>query len=551
MTIEYRSFTAAESVEATDEGHVFGLAIPYSRVTTIGNMDHGGFREQIAPGACAKSLREADIVALNNHNSWQPLGRTSAGNLALKSTTKGIEPDLQPIDTSYGADLIKNVKAGIVRGWSFGFEVIKDDWTTDGEPADEYTGTDRTIREMKLVEVSPVTFPAYDQTEISARSAILAEREARNGKSHGKRAKKSQRGSTGLADASTARAGNAPGDGSKPFGSVTYADPGYQKDGQKRYPLDSVAHAKSAWAYINVAANASAYNSEQLASIKTKIKAALTKFGVAVSDEKAAELADEWREKIEAKQAAKKAKRQNRDIDQTPDVPKCPNCGADMNCVKCAPIPKPGDPNVFGANHGVEGDVTTEYEADPRGETRDAKATYADIETCGECGATNQYGAYCSGCGEPMRSSSPKGDYCTSCGGKLDDNRNAHVCETRKDKNTSDLTDGTSKRVPQIVAALTQALKLFDAADVTSLPKDAQTAVALVSSAMTHASHIQKHEGLSPADAISDNDAGSSGSSGRSANPKPDESTSGNLPDDNALILARLHMISRDVELGL
>lgn len=490
--IEYRSFTA-EAVEATDEGHVFGLAIPYSRVTTIGNMDRGGFREQIAPGACNKSMRESDIVALNNHNSWQPLGRTSAGNLALKSTTKGIEPDLKPIDTSYGTDLIKNVKAGIVRGWSFGFEVIKDDWTTDGEPSDEYSGTDRTIREMKLIEVSPVTFPAYDQTEISARSGILAEREARNDKSHGKRAKKSQRGSTAVTEPATARAGNAPGDGSKPFGDVTYADPGYQSDGKKRYPLDTKAHAQAAWAYINVPANASAYNSEQLATMKTKIKAALTKFGVNVSEDHEAELADEWRTAIEAKRerkaAAKKAKRQARDINQTPDVPTCPNCGADMSCVACTPLPKPGDPNVFGANHGVAGEVAGQNSAEPSGETR------------------------------------------------ADD--------------TSDLTSGTSKRIPQIVAALDQALKLFAAADVSSLPKDAQTAVALVSSAMTHASHVQNHEELEPADAVSDNDKGSSGSSGRSANPKPDESTSEKLPDDNALILARLQMISRDVELGL
>lgn len=498
MSIEYRSFTA-EAVEATDEGHVFGLAIPYSRVTTIGNMDRGGFRENIAPGACNKSLREADIVALNNHNSWQPLGRTSAGNLALKSTTRGIEPDLQPIDTSYGSDLLKNVKAGIVRGWSFGFEVVKDDWTLDGQPADEYTGTDRTIREMKLIEVSPVTFPAYDQTEISARSGILAEREARTDQSRSNSDKTRQRGSADSAEPpeNEGRAGSAPGDGSKPYGDVTYADPGYQKDGKKRYPLDTKAHAKSAWSYINVADNASAYNSEQLASIKAKIKTALKKFGVDVSDDeaKAAELATEWREKIEAKREAKKQRKE------------------------------------------------AKAEAD---EDRAAKATYSDLDTCGDCGATGQYGSFCSNCGEPMQPSKQAGKFCSSCGSPLDDGkRDSHVCtESRaKDKKTSDLTAGTQKRVPQVVADLTQALSLFEAADVTSLPKDAQTAVALVSSAMTHASHIQDHEGLTPADAI-DNDA-------RAADPKPDESTSGNLPDDNALILARLHMISRDVELGL
>lgn len=463
MTIEYRSFTA-ESVEATDEGHVFGLAIPYSRVTTIGSMDHGGFREQIAPGAVNKSLREADIVALNNHNSWQPLGRTSAGNLSLKSTTRGVEPDLKPIDTSYGADLLKNVKAGIVRGWSFGFEVIKDDWTKDGQPSDEYSGTDRTIREMRLIEVSPVTFPAYDQTEISARSGLIAEREARQ------------------ADTTIARAADAPGDGSKPYGNVTYADPGYQKDGQKRYPLDSKKHAMAAWAYVNVAANASLYNSEQLASIKAKIKTALNKYGVNISEDNEAELAKEWRTKAKAKKAAKRAKKEARAVNQKPAVPTCPNCGADMSCVTCTPIPKPGDPNVFGANHGVDGTAIDESSAEPHGETR--------------------------------------GD------GKSDG-----------------LSDGTAMRVPQIVAALSQALKLFDAAGVSSLPKDVQTAVALVSSAMTHASHIQDHEGLEPADSASDG--------GRSAQPKPDESTSAQLPDDNALILARLHMISRDVELGL
>lgn len=275
MTIEYRSFTA-ESVEATDEGHIFGLAIPYNRVTTIGSMEHGGFRESIAPGACNKSLREADIVALNNHNSWQPLGRTSAGNLTLKSATRGIEPDLVPIDTSYGQDLVKNVKAGITRGWSFGFEVIKDEWTADGEPSDEWSGTDRTIREMKLVEVSPVTFPAYEMTTIGTRSAVLEAREA-------------------VFDIDC-RGGDAPGDGSKPYGNVTYADPGYQ-DGKKRYPLDSKKHAQAAWAYINVAANASAYTAEQLASVKGRIKAALKKFGVDVSDDDKKAESDDGTEK--------------------------------------------------------------------------------------------------------------------------------------------------------------------------------------------------------------------------------------------------------------
>jgi HK97 family phage prohead protease len=69
----------------------------------------------------------------------------------------------------------------------------------------------------------------------------------------------------------------------EPYGHVTYADPGYQKDGVKRYPIHTKANAKAAWSYINQADNASKYSADQLASIKGRIKAALKKFGVQIS----------------------------------------------------------------------------------------------------------------------------------------------------------------------------------------------------------------------------------------------------------------------------
>jgi len=66
--------------------------------------------------------------------------------------------------------------------------------------------------------------------------------------------------------------------GKEPYGSVTYADPGYQSDGVKRYPLDSEGHCRAAWSYINMPKNASAYSPDQLAKIKAKIKRALAKY---------------------------------------------------------------------------------------------------------------------------------------------------------------------------------------------------------------------------------------------------------------------------------
>jgi phage head maturation protease len=75
-----------------------------------------------------------------------------------------------------------------------------------------------------------------------------------------------------------------------PASEANYADPGYQKDGKKRYPLNSEARAKAAWSYINQADNAGKYSSEHLAAIKGRIKAALKKFGVQV----AADSASRW-----------------------------------------------------------------------------------------------------------------------------------------------------------------------------------------------------------------------------------------------------------------
>jgi hypothetical protein len=66
----------------------------------------------------------------------------------------------------------------------------------------------------------------------------------------------------------------------EPYGDVTYADPGYQADGKKRYPLDSEEHCRAAWSYINQEKNASEYTPEQLKAIKGRIVKALKKYGV-------------------------------------------------------------------------------------------------------------------------------------------------------------------------------------------------------------------------------------------------------------------------------
>ena len=173
--IEYR--TAAGGVQETD-GSVSGLVTPFGVETVIGDPKRGGFRESIAPGAFKKTLQERDIVFLFNHNTDMPLARTSAGNLDLREDpTSGLKASATPVDTSYGQDLLKLTRAKVVKGMSFGFEVIKDAWQDDqGRASNENVGTKRTIQEVRLHEVSAVTFPAYETTTFSARDAISAAR---------------------------------------------------------------------------------------------------------------------------------------------------------------------------------------------------------------------------------------------------------------------------------------------------------------------------------------------------------------------------------------
>lgn len=70
----------------------------------------------------------------------------------------------------------------------------------------------------------------------------------------------------------------------EPYGDVEYADPGYQNDGKKRYPIDTEEHVRAAWSYINQSDNAKLYTAEQLSTIKGRIKSAAEKFGIQISD---------------------------------------------------------------------------------------------------------------------------------------------------------------------------------------------------------------------------------------------------------------------------
>ena len=117
------------------------------------------FTEKIAPGAFRGSLRmRNDIKLLWNHDTGQVLGSTRAGTLSLYEDERGLRVRAQLPNTTLGRDTAELIRRGDVNAMSFGFSVPKngDSWNENG--------TERTLNQVRLHEVSIVAFPAYTAT---------------------------------------------------------------------------------------------------------------------------------------------------------------------------------------------------------------------------------------------------------------------------------------------------------------------------------------------------------------------------------------------------
>lgn len=125
-----------------------------------------GFREQIAPGAFRKTAQEADIRFLFNHDPNFVLGRTRSGTATVREDETGLFVEGEAPNTQWARDLHESVKRGDINQGSFGFRTIRDSWNE--------RRTERTLEEVALFDVSIVTFPAYQDTDLSARAAFHA-----------------------------------------------------------------------------------------------------------------------------------------------------------------------------------------------------------------------------------------------------------------------------------------------------------------------------------------------------------------------------------------
>lgn len=160
-----RRVLAAEEIELRlDEGdapRLTGYAAKFGKWSE----DLGGFREKIRAGAFDDVL-EDDVRCLKNHDSNLILGRTTSGTLRLGTNTVGLQFECDLPDTSTGRDTREEIRRKDITGCSFAFTVTEDDWRylEDGQ-------VERTIIKVgRLFDVGPVTYPAYPDTTVAARS---------------------------------------------------------------------------------------------------------------------------------------------------------------------------------------------------------------------------------------------------------------------------------------------------------------------------------------------------------------------------------------------
>lgn len=162
---EYRSFDFQ-----TDENEmrVTGIPVVFNSPTVMFEVDGVKYYEQID----ARAFDEAnmrDVVLVVNHDGT-PAARTKNGTLKLDVRSTEIYMDADLSKSSIGPALRDDIKNGVFDKMSFAFTVKQDSYNKETRM--------RTIEKIdRLYDVSVVTFPAYEQTSVAARSFFEAEAE--------------------------------------------------------------------------------------------------------------------------------------------------------------------------------------------------------------------------------------------------------------------------------------------------------------------------------------------------------------------------------------
>lgn len=157
--------SAASKFETREEGNEFKIEGYFAVFNSIYQI-FDDLSESVAPGAFDDTLGD-DIRALINHDSSLVLGRNTAHTLDLRQDEHGLwgSITINPNDQD-AMNLYARVQRGDVDQCSFGFDILSEDYDVREDGSVHWT-----IKKVRLYEVSVCTFPAYEETNVKARSA--------------------------------------------------------------------------------------------------------------------------------------------------------------------------------------------------------------------------------------------------------------------------------------------------------------------------------------------------------------------------------------------
>lgn len=170
---QYRDFTLADPGKEEDrpEGVISGVAVVFNSPTEL----YPGVFEKISDKAVDNALlRGDDVRFLFNHNADFVIARLSAGGLRLWKEADGLhfEAKIDP-EIGWQKDLWRQVAAGVINNCSFGFRIDKESWEELEDGSELYT-----VEDVRLYDISLVTFPAYEDTAAEARDKTRTEKAA-------------------------------------------------------------------------------------------------------------------------------------------------------------------------------------------------------------------------------------------------------------------------------------------------------------------------------------------------------------------------------------
>ncbi len=424
--------------------HIVGYASVFDRLS----RNLGGFVERVNQRAfnASKATGFEGAVCRWNHNDDFLLGTISARTCMIDVDGTGMLYDVVPPDTTAGRDVMILMGRGDVAASSFAFRAAEDDWALSdfGMPL-------RTLLSMEVLDVAPVTTPAYPDATSSLRSVdgavhslaarFDADPEEIRSLLNDKQAKKLFTRSDMITPSAPPAIPEVKDD------QVSLDEQRlalYEEETREKYSADdrkklaAKGHAMKDGSYP-IADEEDLHNAIHAVgrgknNSHDAIRAHIKKRAAAMG--KTSMLPDTWTGDGPEKKAA-----EDEDVEARATKAQVKESATDED-------DDDEDESTDGQDNSVESNSAPEDDA----EARAAKATYDDLETCGECNATNQHGKHCTNCGKPMvKPGMLGGAFCADCGNKMPAQRDEHKCgeEVREEAATTEpASDGTEAKLP-------------------------------------------------------------------------------------------------------